>query len=47
MELVTSEALPAFPASVLSSRFWTFESFPLHSSPLGSPLLLFAHQRAF
>lgn len=45
MELVTSEALPAFPASVLPSCFWTFEPFPLHSAPLS--LLLSAHQRAF
>lgn len=47
MELVTSEALPAFPASVLSSCFWTLEPFPLHSAPLGLPLLLSVHQRAF
>lgn len=45
MELVTSEALPAFPASVLPSCFWTFEPFPLHSAPLS--LLLSAYQRAF
>lgn len=33
--------LPPLPASVLSSRFWTPEPFPLHSVPLGFPLISF------